>query len=548
MPEQRSKPFRLFVCALSLTTSLVCSCEVSLPKPLNKRAACQTGMSCALALAATAGLLFARGSLGDGVEVTALSSEVQDETTDKGVLITTEVTFPSPDTHEVNELTITKGPSVRVYNIDEAAEDEAGQHQFAWGPASELAFLPRATRTQLRGRKLSSTTVGDYVYRVGQRINQRLTAATQTFVYPQYEEVRGQTYLAKYAVKLGSVRRKSFGKTRRRYFLKNLVNPQNGQAYDVVLSNGASTVSARFTQELQSTAAFTDGLAQESDSEWIGRFYVQSSEQDAAATLEKDFAILNCAPTGESIEGFRHRIRLNVPIQLYTIEGAGPYLQAPDGQFFINAVARRPLIQATAMWLLRCFCKKMRGSKKGRKALLSMSQQSVTAVSNLNCMGIVHTNINPNVFLVTQKGLVFLGGLQQAVTEGKQLPQPLFIEEGFVPPEIEQQLTSTATFAQDAWELGVTLYSFWCGNMTTEESDPAFVFPMTDTGAVNFSSCTQKMPEEMQQLITDFTQIDPASRLLPEKAIFHPAMTLPITGDTPTVDTDQDDEESDQRI
>ncbi|KAL8452297.1 hypothetical protein Emag_002416 [Eimeria magna] len=175
-----------------------------------------------------------------------------------------------------------------------------------------------------------------------------------------------------------------------------------------------------------------------------------------------------------------------------------------------------------------------------------MSQQAVTAVSNLNCMAIVHTNINPNVFLVSQKGLVFLGGLQQAVTEGSQLPNPLLVEVGFVPPELQQQLTNIATFAQDAWELGLTLYSFWCGNVPALESDDSFVFPFTDSGALNFESCSSRMPQEMQDLITAFTQADPQNRLLPEKAVTHAAMLLPINGDSPTVDTDQDDDDSGQ--
>ncbi|KAL8433650.1 hypothetical protein ACSSS7_003748 [Eimeria intestinalis] len=457
----------------------------------------------------------------------------------------------SSDLHQLHPPPSTGTPSIRVYKIDEPEGDNAadvfGQNAFVSHAIIGFTFLPLPVPSP-RLRRLSSNSLGSYIGRV----SQRLATATNTFIAPQYEEVRGQSYLAKYAVKLNSQRRKSQMGTRLRNFLKGRRNSNNNGAdgingTNVVLSNGVSTVPAQFVSELQATPAFTDALAQEDESEWIGRFYVENpGYQDASATLEKDFAILNCAPTGESIEAFRHRMRLNVPIQLYTILGAGEYLQAPDGQVFINAVARRPLIQATAMQIVACFCKKLRGSKKGAKALMTMSQQAVTAVSNLNCMGIVHTNVNPNEFLVTQKGLVFLGGLQQAVTEGKQLPDPLTVEVGFVPPELQQQLTNIATFAQDAWELGLTLFSFWCGNVPALDSDDSYVFPFTNSGALDFNSCSQRMPQEMQDLITAFTQPDPQDRLLPEKAVTHPAMLLPINGDNPTVDTDQDDDDSGQ--
>ncbi|KAL8452209.1 hypothetical protein Emed_001516 [Eimeria media] len=463
----------------------------------------------------------------------------------------------SSDLLQLDHSPSTGSPSVRVYRIGEeegdSTKDTFGQHGFASPTIIGFAFLPGPLPPHPRLRRLSSNTLGSFIGRV----SQRLSTATTTFVAPQYEEVRGQSYLARYAVKLNALRRRSQSGPRLWNYLKSLRNTDNNNnatngtngttGTSVVLSNGVSTVSAQFVSELQATPAFTDALAQEEENEWIGRFYVENPPaQDASATLQKDFAILNCAPTGESIETFRHRMRLNIPIQLYTIVGAGDYLQAPDGQVFINAVARRPLIQATAMQLLACYCKKLRGTRNGLRALMSMSQQSVTAVSNLNCMAIVHTNINPNEFLVTQKGLVFLGGLQQAVTEGSQLPDPLLVEAGFVPPEVQQQLTNTATFAQDAWELGLTLFSYWCGTVPALDSDESFVFPFTDAGILDFSSCSARMPQEMQDLIMAFTQIDPQNRLLPEKAVTHAAMLLPINGDNPTVDTNQDDDDSDQ--
>ncbi|KAL8273299.1 hypothetical protein Esti_002800 [Eimeria stiedai] len=427
----------------------------------------------------------------------------------------------------------------------EAGNDPLGQHQYTSLPVSgsdaTVALFYR------RLRRLSFSTVTDRVARLTRRLNHRVTTATRPFVYPVYEEARGQTNLSKVVFKLKVYAWVTKKVKKLRNFLQSIFPSQTEDA--TILSDGNSTLPVHFTRELQRDVEFIDLLAQEDNRDWVGRFYVETPGQGTSTAMEKDFAILNCAPPDESIESFRHRMRLDTFVEMYTIQGAGNYLKAPDGQVFINAVARKPLIQVNTSQIMKWFLKKLKNTKKGKSSLLSMSQQAVTAVSNLNRLSLVHTNINPDVFLVTQKGLVFLGGLHQAVTEGRELPQTSTAKPGYKPPELRGQARTTAraAFSQDAWQLGATLFAFWCGEPLDEESDEVFSFPMTDSGTLYFDTCSRFMPDEIKDLVLALTQTNRESRILPEKAErLHPAMRLAMTdGSPPTVDVDQDDDEFD---
>ncbi|KAL8452298.1 hypothetical protein Emag_002417 [Eimeria magna] len=427
----------------------------------------------------------------------------------------------------------------------EAGNDPLGQQPYNSSPV----FGPEPTRQSFHRmlRKLSSSPVTDRVARLTQRLHQRIRTATRPFVYPVYEEARGQNNLSKLVFKLKVYQWVAKKVKKLCNFLQSIFPSETEET--TILSDGNSTLPVHFTRELQSDREFIDLLAQEDNRDWVGRFYVETPGQGTSTAMEKDFAVLNCAPPDESIESFRHRMRLDIPVEIYTIQSAENYLRAPDGQVFINAVARRPLIQVSTSQIMKRFLKKLKNTKKGKSSLLSMSQQAVTAVSNLNRLSLVHTNISPDVFLVTQKGLVFLGGLHQAVTEGSELPQIRTLKPGFTPPEFRGQATTTtrAAFSQDAWELGATLFSFWCGEPLDDESGEIFSFPMTASGTLYFDTCSRFMPNEIKDLIVALTQTNPENRVLPEKAQrLHPAMRLATRdGSPPTVDVDQDDDEFD---
>lgn len=304
----------------------------------------------------------------------------------------------------------------------------------------------------------------------------------------------------------------------------------------VNLVSGTSQIPVFFHQILTANQHFVDMVVQEqaTDKHWIGRMYLQSEGQEQAVDfLENDFVITQLAPAVEPVELFRHSLRFDIPIQLYQFLTTDPYVTAPDGQTFLNAVARRPLIKTRADQVMT----KMPACGKGYKARLSLSQQAVRTVANLNCIERVHTNINPASFLVSEKGLVFLGNLYQSVPRGSVLSPTRLVAPGFTPPELANLPAWETAFAepsQDAWQLGATLFTFWCEKVTSNAS-----------GASDFSGCNKKMPQQMKNLILAFTASDPAARLLPEEAAWqHPAMLLPIYhGDTSRYDTDQDDDE-----
>lgn len=375
------------------------------------------------------------------------------------------------------------------------------------------------------------------------RLKARLASMTRPFKYPQYEEVRGQSSLAKLVAKVRMGRWMGGAVSRLRNVFGNMFSGQSGEP--VTISNAKEELEVWVTRELGKTPASVDVLVKEGSCDWSGRLYIEGSEdQNAMDMIERDFYFLNFALPDESVEAFRHRMRLDIPIELYSIDGLGDYVEGPNGQVFLNVLARRPLIQVNAHQLLFKFAKKMRSSGKGRKALMALSQQAVRVVGNLNCMSTVHTSITPSVFLINERGLVYLSGLQSCVGDGNTLTEVIALPEGFLPPEILQSsgTKQEATFAMDAWELGATLFTFWCGRVPADQSEP-FILPQKD-GAFDLAACSISTPDEMLDLISALTNGDFSSRLLPEEAAArHPFMSLPIYHDEPSeYDSEFDDE------
>ncbi|CDJ60649.1 Rhoptry kinase family protein ROP23 (incomplete catalytic triad), putative [Eimeria maxima] len=358
----------------------------------------------------------------------------------------------------------------------------------------------------------------------------------------RFTEEPGQRYLAQV-----------LSKNRTGWWLSNKVSklvdilggvlPQ-GVDQPALLSNGYETREAVFLAVLQNRERFVDLLVQDQllqeeqplQRQWIGRMYTEVKGQySAIQALDRDFTIAKMAPQNQPLASFRHSLRLDIPIDLYEFSGLDTYVQAPDGQVFLNAISRRPLIRATAETVMA----NAGSSRRAYKALLSLSQQAVRAVANLNCIMMVHTNINPASFLVTEKGLVFLGGLFQATQQGSSLANNYkftLTTPVFLPPELRDNASyysMQALPSQDAWQLGMTLFTFWCSQLTVDSA-----------GGLNFSNCISCMPAEIKDLIMGLTQIDPNSRLLAENvALKHPAMLLPIYPDIPPqADVNQDDE------
>ncbi|CDI87051.1 Rhoptry kinase family protein ROP23 (incomplete catalytic triad), putative [Eimeria praecox] len=358
----------------------------------------------------------------------------------------------------------------------------------------------------------------------------------------RFTEEPGQKYLAQ----LLSKNRSSWWLSNKVSRLADVFGGVLTQGVDqaALLSNGYETREAMFLTVLQNRERFVDVLVQDQllqqqqplQRQWIGRVYSEVEGQfSGIEALDRDFSIAKMAPQNEPLASFRHSLRLDIPVDLYEFSGLSTYVQAPDGQVFLNAISRRPLIRATAETVMA----NAGTSNKAYRALLSLSQQAVRTVSNLNCLLMVHTNINPMSFLVTEKGLVFLGGIFQAVQQGSSLIDNYnftLTPPVFVPPELRDNAAyygAVAMPSQDAWQLGMTLFTFWCSQLSVDSG-----------GSLNFANCISCMPPEIKDLILGFTQVDPNTRLLPASvALTHPAMLLPIYPDVPPqADIDQDDE------
>lgn len=411
-------------------------------------------------------------------------------------------------------------------NADHAAKPKRAAVQEKKNSFNNTVLEHSAASRSLRGLPRHGKNVGFLA-----RLLKRLRAHHQLF---RYEEEPGQRALAKVVRSVQKARWwNSGGSARCVHEVLGPLCPKNTEQ-PVYLVSGSSQIPVFFQQILAANQRFVDMVIKEqyTDKEWLGRMYLQSEGQEQAVdVLENDFAITKLTPPVEPVELFRHTLRFDIPVQLYQFLTTDPYVTAPDGQLFLNAVARRQLIRTRADQVMT----KMPICVKGYKARLSLSQQAVRTVANLNCIDRVHTNINPASFLVSEKGLVFLGNLYQSVPTGSVLSPTRTVAPGFTPPELVNVPPSAIVLAdpsQDAWQLGATLFTFWCENVTASAS-----------GASDFTGCNKKMPQQMKNLILAFTVSDPAARLLPEAAAWqHPAMLLPIYhGDASRFDIDQND-------
>ncbi|KFG35164.1 rhoptry kinase family protein ROP36 (incomplete catalytic triad) [Toxoplasma gondii GAB2-2007-GAL-DOM2] len=179
------------------------------------------------------------------------------------------------------------------------------------------------------------------------------------------------------------------------------------------------------------------------------------------------------------------------------------------------------------------------------KAMISISIQMVYAVASLNSYGLVHGHIRPSSFVMTTDGKVLLTDFHTVVEEGSKLSCShkrvrAMADLNASPEELECShhgpgQTFEASFALDAWRLGVSLYKLWCreswrepkpGETWTERlttRQVAFVKAQqrgrTSRSGLDLQHCRADTPSFILRLIQQFLEPNPETRLTPIDAV-----------------------------
>lgn len=271
--------------------------------------------------------------------------------------------------------------------------------------------------------------------------------------------------------------------------------------------------------------------------QYAGKFFrlFDKLEQLQKRVLSQ-LAILNRLPLGTDVWSATRRLQLVLPLDILRKKGAGNILHVPRGKDLLNAMIVTPLFP---MDLSRLVDQLVAKRAEDRVVLLSLTQQVVTAVNNLHGLGLIHLDVKPCNFLVSNSGRVYLADLDDVQEIGSPVLPAIFSPE-YASPELARVLIGEdrggkRSTAMDAWQLGVSIYAMWCrGLPRVTRSASGYevmraVVELSDATATLDPRCTVLMPEPVLDLVTQFLEINPMKRLTPAEAVAsHPAMSLGV--------------------
>nr|UXB94625.1 putative rhoptry kinase family protein ROP17 [Eimeria stiedai] len=258
-------------------------------------------------------------------------------------------------------------------------------------------------------------------------------------------------------------------------------------------------------------------------------FTVQESALQTQLRMRAQLELLNYVPTGEDVYLFSQKVQLALPYDVLRLRNTEVIMKLPGGEDMVNAFIIQEFFETNVKWLLRVL---LPSRPEDIPALISVTQQAVTCISNLHKLGLFHLDIKPENFLVGRDGRVFATDF--GFKEGGFLKASLKYSPGYAAPELADTIVHdkalNLTDAADSWSLGVFLYEVWCRKLPFDV--PAFKSPtlglvagLTGQSLKLDAQCTKKMPPQILDLVKQFLQIDPAARLTPTKALeFHPAL------------------------
>lgn len=265
-------------------------------------------------------------------------------------------------------------------------------------------------------------------------------------------------------------------------------------------------------------------------------FHVTEHNNDLKSFVKSQLRSLNCLPEGTDVWRAANRLGLALPLDVVEKVNAGNILRATVGPSVLNAFVLAPLFPVDLMSLVSV----LRANEPSDQAvLLSLTQQIVTSVRNLHSLGLLHLDIKPQNFLVSNQGRVFLADLDDLKRIGSSV-FPVTYSPAYVSPELARSLIAKdrdalSTTQMDSWQLGVSIYVLWCKrfpkmgyNKHTDYFAILMAIRRLVEGAIEYDQqCASLIPGEVLDLIAQLVTVDPAMRLTATAAAAsHPVMFL----------------------
>ncbi|CDJ47203.1 Rhoptry kinase family protein ROP17, putative [Eimeria brunetti] len=269
-------------------------------------------------------------------------------------------------------------------------------------------------------------------------------------------------------------------------------------------------------------------------------FQVRSGARETMQNAKKQLSILNYLPPDMDATTASHRLRLALPLCVIAKQSSPTVMELPTRGRLLNAMVLFPLLRADLSYLTSVL---LNTKDEDRNVLLSITQQVVRAISDLHRLSLVHLDVKLQNFLVTDKGSVLAGDLDGVKQIGSPV-LPVMFTAAFAAPEVakivlegDQEAKAEATM--DSWSLGISIYGIWCSEypFTADFRRLAAAEQMEILRTVPGQTlvydieCTDRMPQEVFNLVTQFLKPNPQDRLTPMEALAsHPAMRLTVPG------------------
>ncbi|KFG29337.1 rhoptry kinase family protein ROP31 [Toxoplasma gondii p89] len=226
----------------------------------------------------------------------------------------------------------------------------------------------------------------------------------------------------------------------------------------------------------------------------------------------------------QDLDDILYNDRLLVPSDVLRLPGKNDWFFPEQSTVIYNFFLAFPIAAGT----LEDVVPLLDTTQKSFAARVSATVQMVKVVAGLHRKGLVHGDLKPSNFLVSNSGIVLLGDFSYAYVRGQMSTFPIITWAFFSPENIRMATQFSQVrveLTHDSWMLAFTIYFLWCGRLpwgiAIEEGDYRKIVAILDQNTpetLNFHNCNG-IPAGIQQLIRLLLAKDPNRRWTPEKAI-----------------------------
>ncbi|PFH37903.1 rhoptry kinase family protein ROP31 [Besnoitia besnoiti] len=167
-------------------------------------------------------------------------------------------------------------------------------------------------------------------------------------------------------------------------------------------------------------------------------------------------------------------------------------------------------------------------SEMALHARLSATSQMINVIANLHSKRMIHGDIKPTNFFLSDNGIVLLGDFSYPLTDG-DVAALVVVTPSMLSPEVVRFVKEGSAVrvdrTLDSWMLGLTLYILWCGRLpwglSLQEEDYDKIMGLhrqSRPATLSFNDCNGIIPQ-IQVLILHFLSKDPKDRWTPRRAV-----------------------------